>query len=150
MPSRGRRGPASRHLWKNPLAQSGTDATIPPVPIRTAVIAALSAALVLSACSAFRKRVPRAVPVRFPKAGESPDPKRDVRKVGTVLMVNAEGKFVLIETDALGTPPRGTALKTLRAGAETAVLTVGSERRGSVITADIVTGSPEPGDDVMQ
>ena len=120
------------------------------MPIRTVAIAALSAALVLSACSAFRKRVPRAVPVRFPKAGESPGVKRGVRKIGTVLMVNAGRKFVLIETGLLGAPERGVALKSTRAGVETAVLAVSSERRGSVITADIVTGSPATGDDVMQ
>lgn len=118
--------------------------------IRSELILALSFALTVSACSLIRKPVPKAVPVRFPGPGESVGARVGLRKIGTVMLVNEAGKFVLIETGLLGAPGLGVVLKTVRGGADTGSLSVSNERRGSVITADIVSGSPARGDDVMQ
>lgn len=65
-------------------------------------------------------------------------------------MVNTDGKFVLISCDAWSPPAEGTALKCLRNGIETGVVNVGKERRGAYVTADIVMGTPERGDQVYQ
>jgi len=65
-------------------------------------------------------------------------------------MVNTDGKFVLISCDAWSAPAEGTALKCLRNGIETGIVNVGKERRGAYVTADIVTGAPERGDQVYQ
>jgi hypothetical protein len=98
----------------------------------------------------FKKKVPRAVPIRFPKANTSDGTARRPRQAGTILMVNGEGGFVVIDAGFWSPPQQGTALKCLRAGAETGVVTVGAERRGGHVIADIVTGAPHKGDQVFQ
>lgn len=97
-----------------------------------------------------RQTIPRAMPIRFPKAGV-PDGKPGVRKqIGTILMVNTEGKFVVVDSGVWVPPEAGIALKCMRDGVETGVLAVGAERRGGHVIADIVTGSPRKGDQVFQ
>lgn len=111
--------------------------------------ALLSATAALAACSLLPKPTPKAKVLKFPREDVSDGTKREPRKVGKVLMVNMLGAFVLIETGTNAAPVQGTALKTMRDGVETGVLTVSGERRGTVIAADITTGTPALGDDVM-
>jgi len=116
---------------------------------RAVLVAAACAAL--ASCEWFgSKKVPRAMPIRFPKANTSDGTRRNPIQVGTILMVNAEGGFVVIESGAWTPPESGTALKCLRDGAETGVLAVGEERRRGHVIADIVTGEPRKGDRVFR
>jgi hypothetical protein len=117
-------------------------------PARFILAAALCCSL--GACNWMkRKPIPKAVPIRFPKAtsdGTTGKPK----SVGTILLVNAEAGFVLIDSHGWTQPEVGTALKCIRDGVDTGVLTVGDERQGSHVVADIVTGTPKKGDQVFQ
>jgi hypothetical protein len=90
--------------------------------------------------------------ISFPTASFSDGTHREPRLIGKgkVSMVNTAGKFVLLECDAWGAPAEGTALKSLRYGAETAILAASKERRGSYVVADIVKGEPQRGDEVFQ
>lgn len=107
----------------------------------------LTAALGLFGCSFFKPPVPKPKIVRFPKAR----PLESVPKlVGIVSMVNVDGHFVLVESNQSAALDSGTALKCFRDGAATAVLAVGSERRRPYVTADIVTGEPQRGDQVFE
>jgi len=110
----------------------------------------------MTACSSLplpkwarRKQVPRATPIRFPKP-TSDGTKGTPRQAGAILFVNAEGGFVLIDSHGWSMPTEGTALRVMRDGVETGVVMVGSERQGSHIIADIVTGAPRKGDQVFQ
>ena len=98
----------------------------------------------------FTSKVPKAVPLKFPKTNTSDGTKRQPKAVGVVLLVNADGGFVLIETHGFAQPDAGTALKTMRGEQETGILAVGEERRGTHLTADIVSGEPRKGDQVFQ
>lgn len=97
-----------------------------------------------------RKPIPKAVPIRFPKANTSDGTKGKPRAVGTILLVNAEAGFVLIDAHGWVLPEGGTALKCLRDGVDSGIVTVGSEKQGSHVIADIVTGNPKKGDMVFQ
>jgi hypothetical protein len=106
----------------------------------------------LAACAGpWKKEIPKAQPVRFPTAAAQEAAQgTKPRQVGTILIVNTEGNFVLIDSGGWAPPPQGTALKCFRDGAETGVIAVGSERQGTHVVADVVTGSPRKGDRVMQ
>ncbi len=88
--------------------------------------------------------------VSFPKANPFDGNKRDPKRVGRIAMVNAEGGFVLVDSDFWSPPVAGTALKCMRDGVETGVVAVGKEQRGAFVSADIVKGTPQRGDDVFQ
>ena len=118
---------------------------------RFLLVAALCCSL--SACSSLslpkwakRKPVPKATPIRFPKE----DGKGKRKQVGTVLLVNADAGFVLIDAHGWALPEAGMALKCLRDGADSGTLIVSGERQGSHVIADIVTGTPRKGDQVFQ
>ena len=117
--------------------------------VRTLAMAALCGALV-SCAWPWKKEVPRAKPIRFPKANASDGTKRNPKQVGTILMVNAEGNFVVIDSGGWAMPESGAALKCMREGIETGVIAVGSERKGTHVIADVVTGTPQKGDQVFQ
>ena len=113
----------------------------------------LSAALccALAACDWLKPApVPKAMPLRFPKENPTDAAKAKRRQVGTVLLVNAESGFVLVETHGAARLESGQALKCLRDGADSGVLTVSGERQGTHVVADIVTGTPRKGDQVFQ
>ncbi len=97
-----------------------------------------------------RKEVPKAVPVRFPKPNTADASSGKRRQIGTILLVNAEAGFVLIETRGGVQPEAGMALKCIRDGADSGVLIVSGERQGSHVIADITTGTPKKGDQVFQ
>ena len=104
----------------------------------------------LSACLGLPKKAPAARPqiLSFPKG--DPGVKREPRLVGKISMVNSQGRFVLIDCDLWSMPESGTALKCFRYGAETGILSTGSERRGAQVVADIVKGEPQRGDEVFE
>jgi hypothetical protein len=122
--------------------------------MRTLLAAALCCAV--ASCSsvplpkwAKRKPVPKAVPIRFPKT-KSDGTKGKPKAVGTILLVNADAGFVLIDSHGWALPEVGTALKCIRDGVDSGILTVSGERQGSHVVADIVTGTPKKGDQVFQ
>ena len=72
------------------------------------------------------------------------------RLVGTIVSVNEEQHFVLIDTESSYAAPVGAALKSFTDGNETAVLTVSPEAKPPFMIADIVSGAPQKGDQVFQ
>jgi hypothetical protein len=72
------------------------------------------------------------------------------RLVGTIVAVNEEGKFVLIDTESSYAADVGTALKSFTDGTESGVLTVSPERKPPFMIADIVSGTPQKGDQVFE
>lgn len=97
-----------------------------------------------------RTEVPKAMPIRFPKANAPDAATGKRRQIGTILLVNAEAAFVLIETHGSVQPEAGMALKCLRDGADSGGLIVSGERQGTHVIADITTGAPRKGDQVFQ
>ncbi|MEQ1852417.1 MAG: hypothetical protein ABMA01_12595, partial [Chthoniobacteraceae bacterium] len=115
------------------------------------IIPAVVVLAALPSCAwPWKKEIPRAQPIRFPSADatDTAHPKKP-RQVGTILMVNTEGNFVLIDSSGWTAPEPGTALKCFRDGTETGVIAVGSERQGTRMAADVVTGTPRKGDGVF-
>jgi hypothetical protein len=105
----------------------------------------------LAACDWMKRTpVPKATPIRFPKGNPADGTAGKRMQVGTILFVNADAGFVLIDTHGLPLPEAGMALKCLRNGADAGVLIVSGERRDSHVIADIVTGMPGKGDQVFQ
>ncbi len=88
--------------------------------------------------------------MHFPKENPFDGIRRDPKRAGRIAMVNADGGFVLIDSGVWSPPVAGTALKCMRDGVETGVVAVGKEQRGAFVTADIVKGLPQRGDDVFQ
>ena len=107
-------------------------------------------ALSVSGCFESRAKAPKPTIVAFPPANKSDGTHREPRLVGSIEMVNNDGHFVLVNCTAWTPPAEGTALKCLRGSIETGIVNVGKERRGGYVTADIVTGSPQRGDQVYQ
>jgi len=71
-------------------------------------------------------------------------------RVGEIVLLNEEGKFVLVDLDAGSPPAAGTALKVMRQGVEVGVLALGDIRRRPFIVADIVSGTAQKGDVVYR
>ena len=116
----------------------------------TRVLLAAVLCCACAACSSLKKeKIPKATPVRFPKANADGTTGRP-QQVGAILLVNAEAGFVLIDSHGRAMPEAGVALKCMRDGAETGIVAVGRERQGANVVADIVTGSPRKGDQVFQ
>lgn len=71
--------------------------------------------------------------------------------IGTIAAVNEADGFVLIDTgSSFGIPMKGQALKSFSDGRESGVLTVSPEHKPPFLIADIVTGTPQKGDQVYQ
>jgi len=71
-------------------------------------------------------------------------------RVGEIVLLNEEAKFVLVDLDDRNPPDAGTALKVMREGVEVGVLALGDVRRRPFIVADIVRGNPRKGDVVYR
>ncbi|MEM6916157.1 MAG: hypothetical protein AAF491_06275 [Verrucomicrobiota bacterium] len=70
--------------------------------------------------------------------------------VGTVHVIRAEENFVLVRSSRFLGVESGTDLVAYRNGSvESARLRVSPARKGQFITADILSGSPEVGDQVL-
>ena len=67
-------------------------------------------------------------------------------RVGQIVLLNADARFVLVDLDTGNVPEAGTALKVMRQGVEIGVLALGDVRRRPFIVADIVKGEPQKGD----
>jgi len=67
-------------------------------------------------------------------------------RVGVIVLVNEEQRFVLIDTTTGGIPAPGTALKIFRNDTEIGVLHAGEVQRRPFVIADIITGAPARGD----
>src|SRR5689334_16688935 len=67
-------------------------------------------------------------------------------RVGEIVLLNEEAKFVLVDLDTGNPPAAGTALKVMRQGTEVGVLALGDIRKRPFIVADIVSGTPQKGD----
>jgi hypothetical protein len=71
-------------------------------------------------------------------------------RVGEIVLLNEDAKFVLVDLDNRNAPDVGTALKVMRHGVEVGVLALGDVRKRPFIVADIVRGSPQKGDVVYR
>jgi len=121
------------------------------IPPTTRVLLSAVLCCTCAACEWMKpEKIPKAMPVRFPKANTSDGTKGRPRQMGAILFVNADANFVLIDSHGRAMPEAGTALKCLRDGIETGIIAVGKERQGTNVVADIVTGSPRKGDQVFQ
>lgn len=72
------------------------------------------------------------------------------RLVGTVKMVNAADKFVLIDSVGLSAAQPGDVLVCITSQRETASLRASALRNPPFLIADITNGSPSPGDKVYK
>jgi len=72
------------------------------------------------------------------------------RLVGAVFQVKQPDGFVLVDVGMLYAPASGKILKCYSGGLETAELLTTPERMASFITADIVKGTPNRGDQVFE
>ncbi|MGC3990558.1 MAG: hypothetical protein QM796_12930 [Chthoniobacteraceae bacterium] len=97
--------------------------------------------VMLGGCAVFHKKKPQK-----PAASEESKP----HPIGTVTLVNEDLKFVLIDVGPSYLPQRGQAVKTFTNGQESGILAITGERQPPFIAADIVKGSPQKGDDVLQ
>ncbi len=68
--------------------------------------------------------------------------------LGTISMVNEDGRFVLVDFGGFAAPSPGAELQVRRSGEEVATLNAGAEMRRPFAAADIVQGTPQAGDDV--
>ena len=91
----------------------------------------------LCACAVPQKRTAQSAPL-------------GPRFVGTVAFVNTSGGFVLVDVGTFYAPGPGKALKCYSGGQETAVLATTPERKIPFISADIVKGTPNQGDQVYE
>jgi hypothetical protein len=112
----------------------------------------LMIAMVVAAagCSRFQAKGVKPKVVSFKFANAQAAAAGQPRPVGRVAMVNGAGRFVIIEGGPWSPPEKDTALKCFRDGAEVGVLTAGAERRGRFVTADIVSGEIQRGDEVFE
>ncbi len=92
--------------------------------------------LPLVSCGLFRKAKPATV-------------RLDTAQVGNVDMVNGEQKFILIHSPERVPLAAETVLTTQGEAGDTGRVKVSPERKGSYLTADIVSGHPKKGDAVV-
>jgi len=83
----------------------------------------------------------------FPKK-KNPPAANPPRWAGTIRMVNAAEKFVLIESNTLSAIVPGETYTVIGGGAETASLRMTDLRESPFLIADIVSGSPTEGDKI--
>jgi hypothetical protein len=111
-------------------------------PLRLLLIAALATQV---GCSSARKLWPFKKPPKATRLrGANPE------RVGTVILVNEEERFALVDFGTRDVPDEGAALKVFGEGTETAILAVGDVRKKPFVAADIVKGMPRKGDLVFK
>ena len=95
------------------------------------------AALILNGCAAAQQRAAKST-----RAGPV--------VIGSVAVVDEEKRFVLIDLESnLYLPPPGMALRTTNAKGETGRLRTSPEEKRPFVAADIVSGDPAVGDEVL-
>jgi hypothetical protein len=86
--------------------------------------------------------------------GRRPKQKTAARRVpvlvGTIKLVNEEGRFVLIDSGMNPGPQPGAVLKSRTASMESGELKAGAIRRRPFAIADVVKGTPQVGDRVFE
>ena len=70
--------------------------------------------------------------------------------IGIIEAVNPDAKFVIVHLNANSLVPVGTELTSLDAAGQSAKLKVTPERKSIFISADIISGTPQKGDSVIQ
>lgn len=80
-----------------------------------------------------------------PPKEQQPQP----RRIGTVVLVNEDLQFVLVDVGSYQ-PATGQALKCFTGESESAVLSVSPEAKRPFIAADILQGHPQKGDEVFE
>lgn len=106
-------------------------------------------ALCFASCSAWKNKVPKAAPVKFPAAVQDAGVRQPV-VVGIIRMVNEEAQFVVVEGDSLDLITTGTELKCMRNGVVCGAVKIGPERKRQFLTADITAGPLHAGDQVVR
>jgi len=108
---------------------------------RFALAGLLGCALAFNGCALLhKKKRPR------PSAADAVAP----RQIGTIALVNNDMHFVLIDVGSMYEPQSGQAVKSFTGGQESGILAITGERQRPFIAADIVKGSPQRGDTVLQ
>jgi len=107
---------------------------------RLGLAGGLCLALSLNGCALFHKKKPKAAASSETKPQE----------IGTIALVNDNLHFVLIDVGSMYQPQRGQAVKTFTGDKESGILTITGERQRPFIAADIVSGTPQKGDTVLQ
>lgn len=70
--------------------------------------------------------------------------------IGTVVLVNPEGGFVLVDSGSLPSPAMGKAAQARSPDGSVAELRVTEVRKRPFVIADVVNGTPRTGDQVFQ
>jgi hypothetical protein len=79
----------------------------------------------------------------------APKPKL-VQSIGTIVLVNTEGGFVLIDNGTRPSPTMGTTAQSRSADGSAADLRITEIRKRPFAIADIIRGVPKKGDEVFQ
>lgn len=113
---------------------------MPPATMRAGIVM-LSAALIVGCAS--QKSQP-------PAKGPAPKPvvTADLRPVGTVVLVNSEARFAVINFPTGSVPQNGQRLGVYHKGLKAADLKVSGPQQGNVTVGDILAGTPQPQDEV--
>lgn len=70
--------------------------------------------------------------------------------IGTIVLVNSESGFVLVDSGSQPSPVMGKTARTQPTGGTAAELRVTEVSRRPFVIADIVNGTPQKGDQVFQ
>ena len=104
-------------------------------------------------CAGCTTRNPNRKPSAKAVAAQEEELKKESKQhrlVGTIVLVNLDQHFVLIDTGSSYPAAAGTALKSFADGSETGVLAVSPEVKAPFMIADIVSGTPHKGDQVFE
>jgi hypothetical protein len=128
------------HFFSPPLSFLSCPAAPPAyygrvIPFLRRLVAALGLAALLCHCSS----------TSSPDSGKPDTAQDDPVAVGIIEFVNPEQKFVLIKMQSRMPMPPGHKLTALDATGALSELVVSPERKGTHLTADIVSGNPRRG-----
>ena len=111
------------------------------LPLSLCLLAALG-----SGCALFR-RPPRAE--KKADAEKVAAARRPLQTVGKIAVVNMKDAFVLIDSGAHPAPPAGAKLRGYTGPVESAELKASDVQRRPFVVADILSGTPQQGDEVF-
>ncbi len=75
--------------------------------------------------------------------------RRPLQSVGKIAVVNAKDGFVLIDSGSHPAPPSGAKLRSYTGAVESAELKASDVQRRPFVVADIISGTPQQGDEVF-
>jgi len=105
------------------------------------------AIFLLPGCSLLQKFQQKLLPARQVTAPQNP---KSAQCIGTVIMVNIESAFVLIDNGSRPSPTKGTGAQSRSADGSSVELRLTEIRKRPFLIADIVAGTPQKGDQVFQ